>query len=320
MRTAVLFSATLLAACDVSSTVGSNETALSTSSCSQDSAISACSAEPCVITDIGNGREGSWAIAADGEHVFFERTTNVLAKVLLGGGEAVDVRTDLDRMWAAAVDANYVYTTEFERGTHRVRKTGGPSELVMHPKGHPTAIALDRDNVYVTMTDENQIAMSPKAGGQPTLLAGQSAPQAIAVDEQHVYWVNQGIDGGSSGELVRAPLGDLTGAEVVLSGLNSPRSVAVGGDVVFFGSPSQVFQVSKTGGDAELVVDSFDEIKSLVAYGDTVFLAGMGGFARARRGAATQVVDSRGMLGIAATCRGVFATGWLQPLLVRYGR
>jgi len=320
MRTAVLFSASLLAACDVSSTVGVNETVLSVSSCSEDSAISACSKEPCVVTDIGGGREGSWAIAADGESVYFERIMNVLAKVPVGGGDAVDVRTDLDRVWAAAVDAEYVYTTEFERGTHRVRKSGGASELVMHPKGHPTAIALDRDNVYVTMTDENQIAMAPKAGGQPTLLAGQSAPQAIAVDEHHVYWVNQGIDGGSSGELVRAPLGDLTSTEVMLSGLNSPRAVAVGGDVVFFGSPSQVFQVSKAGGDAELVVDSFDEVKSLVAYGDTVFVAGMAGFARARLGAATELVDSRGMLGITATCYGVFATGWLQSSLVRYGR
>lgn len=320
MRTALLFSASLLAACDVSSTVGFNGTALSVSSCSTDTAISVCSMEPCVVHDIGNGREGSWAVAADDDYVFFERAANVLAKVPVGGGDAVDIRTDLDRMWAAAVDAEYVYTTEFEQGTRRVRKSGGSSELVMRPQGHPTAIALDHDNVYVAMTDENGIAMAPKSGGQPTVLAGQSAPQAIAVDDRYVYWVNQGPDGGFGGELVRAPLGDMTGAEVVLSGLNSPRAVAVGGDAVFFGSPTQVFQVSKAGGDAELITESFHELKSLVAYGDTVFLAGMTGLARARHGAVTQVVDTRGMLGITATCSGVFATGWLVPLLVRYGR
>jgi hypothetical protein len=320
MRTALLISASLLAACDVSSTVGYNETALSMSSCTGDSSISACSKQPCVVTDIADGREGSWAVAADGESVFFERAVNVLTKVAVGGGEAVDLREGLDRLRAAAVDTEYVYTTEFDRGTYRMMKSGGPPELVMRPRGHPTAIALDRDNAYVAMTDENQIAMAPKAGGQPTLLAGQNAPQAIAIDEHHVYWVNQGIEGGSSGELVRAPRGDLTGAEVLLSGLNSPRAVAVGNDAVFFGSPSQVFQVMKAGGDAELVVDSFGEIKSLVAYGDTVFIAGLAGFARGRLGAATQVVDSRAMLGITATCQGVFATGWLQPFLMQYSR
>ncbi len=290
------------------------------SSCSKSSAISACSHEPCVVYDVANGREGSWVVAADADYVFFERSMNVLAKVPVSGGDVVDVRTDLDRMWAAAVDAEYVYTTEFEQGTRRVRKSGGASELVMRPKGHPTAIALDHDNVYVAMTDENQVAMAPKVGGPPTMLPGQAAPQSIAVDERHVYWVNQGPDGGSGGELVRAPLGDLTGAEVLLSGLNSPRAVAVGDDVVFFGSPTQVFVVSKAGGGAELITESFHELKSLVAYGDTVFLAGMAGLGRARSGAATEVVDSRGMLGITATCSGVFATGWLLPLLARYGR
>jgi hypothetical protein len=320
MRTAFVLSASLLAACDVNSTVGFNEAVLSVSDCAETSAIAACSTEPCVVTNIGGGLRGSWVIATDGEFVFFERVANVLAKVPIDGGATVDVRTDVERMWMAAVDAEYVYTTEYEEGVRRVKKAGGPSELVMRPKGHPTAIALDRDYVYVTMTDENQIAMAPKAGGEPTLLPGQSAPPAIAVDERHVYWVNQGIDGGSNGELVRAPRGDLTGAEVMLAGLNSPRSIAVGDEAVFFGSASQVFQVPKTGGDAELVADAIAELKSLVAYGDTVFLAGMSGLARARLGTATQVVDSRGMLGLTATCQGVFATGWFDSFLARYGR
>ena len=57
-RTVLLFSTSLLAACDVTSTVGVNETVLSVSNCSDDSAVSACSKEPCVVTDVANGREG----------------------------------------------------------------------------------------------------------------------------------------------------------------------------------------------------------------------------------------------------------------------
>jgi hypothetical protein len=323
-----------LAACDVSSTVGFTEADLASASCSEKSPIAACSAQPCVATTIGNGVRGSWAVAADEAHVFFERTPTVLAKIPVGGGAVSDVRTDLDRIVMAATDAEYVYTTEYEAGVRRVKKSGGASELVMHPMGHPSAIALDGARVYATLTEDNQIAMAPKAGGRPTLLAGQRAPVAIGVDERHVYWVNQGPDGASSGELVRAPHGDLTAAEVLLSGLDSPNALAVGDEAVFFAAGSQVFKVakdiapprsasavpSKAGGDAELFADDYGPVKTMVAYRDTVYLAGMTGLGRARAGAATQVLDPRGTLGVAVSCRGVFATGWFESFLLQYGR
>lgn|GEM_PF-6548458 len=310
----------VLAACDVSSTVGFNEGALPGGSCTAESAISVCRTEPCVVTELGNGRVGSWAIAVDDTFVFFERTPTVLSKVPVGGGPVTDVRTDLDRIWAAAVDQDHVYTTEFEVGVRRVKKSGGPTELVMRPKGTFTALALDRDHVYVTLTSENQIAMAPKVGGEPTLLAGQAAPQGIAVDQRHVYWVNQGTEGGTTGELVRAPLGDLTHAEILLSGLAAPNALALGAEDVFFASGSRVFQVSNAGGAAQLVEEDFGPVKSMAASGDTVYLAGAAGLGRARAGLTTPLVDSRAMLGIALTCQGVFATGWLESLLVRYGR
>jgi len=184
--------------------------------------------------------------------------------------------------------------------------------------GHTLALAVDDEHVYATLTDVNQILMMPKAGGEQTLLPGQSAPPAIAVDERHVYWVNEGSE-PLSGQLVRAPLGDLTHAEVLLDGLDSPQALALGSDDVFFGSRAAAYHVKKSGGDAELVTE-FQELKWMVAHGDTVYLSGQGGLARARVGGDTQLVDSRGMLGVAASCEGVFATGWFEPLLVRYGR
>jgi len=316
----VALASPLLPACDVSSTVGFNEAPLPGRSCSAESAISACRTDPCVVTDIGNAQAGSWAVAVDDESVFFERTLTVLSRVSIRGGTVTDVRTDLDRLWMAALDQDYVYTTEFETGVRRAKKTGGPTELVMRPKGTFTAIALDRDHLYATLTSENQIAMVEKAGGEPTLLAGQAAPAAIAVDDHHVYWVNQGSESGATGELVRAPLGDLTHAEIRLSGLAFPNALAIGPEDVFFASGSGVFQVSKAGGTALLVEDDFGPVKTMAAAGDTVYLAGNAGLGRARAGAATHLADSRPMLGITVTCDGVFATGWLESLLVRYGR
>jgi hypothetical protein len=311
--------ALLLPACDVSSTVGFNAAALAATSCAERSPISACDAGSCVVTEIGSAQVGSWAVAADDEFVFFERTPTVLSRVPLRGGPVIDVRTDLDRIWMVAVDDEYVYTTEFGIGVRRVKKSGGPSELVMHPRGTFTVMALSRDHVYVALTGENQIAMVPKAGGQPTLLAGQTAPSAIAVDDRHVYWVNQGSESPATGELVRTALGDLTQTEILLSGLELPNALTVGAEYVFFASGSRVFRVPKAGGQAELVEDDFGPIKTMAVQADTVYLAGEAGLGRARVGAATQVADSRGMLGIAVNCQGAFATGWFESLVVRYG-
>jgi hypothetical protein len=271
------------------------------------------------VTEIGRAAPGSWAIAADDQFVFFERTPTILSRVPIGGGPVTDVRTDLDRVWTIAVDEEYVYTTEFGIGVRRVKKSGGPSELVMRPKGSFTVMALGRDHVYVALTGENQIAMAPKGGGQPTLLAGQTAPSAIAVDDRHVYWVNQGSESAATGELVRAALGDLTQTEILLSGLELPNALAVGAEYVFFASGSRVFRVSKAGGQAELVEDDFGPVKTMAAQQDTVYLTGMAGLGRAQAGEATRVSDSREMLGLAVNCQGAFATGWFESLLVRYG-
>jgi hypothetical protein len=301
--------------------VGFNEAALTPSACSAESTIAVCSDEPCVVTGIGGGVLGSWAIAADEDSVFFEGTTTTLAKVPVSGGTSADVRTDLERIWMAAVDAEYVYTTEFEAGVRRVKKMGGDTELVVRPgRGHATALAVDSAFVYVTLTDENQVAMVPKSGGQPTLLAGQSTPSAIAVDSKYAYWVNQGAEDGVDGQLMRAPSGDLTGAETLLSDLRAPTAIAVGDDDVFFAGPSGIFRVPKAGGDAELVTNDFGPVKSMTAYGDTAYAAGMAGLGRVRADGALQVVDSRPVLGVTASCRGVFGTGWFESFLIRYGR
>src|SRR6185369_3510166 len=113
---------------------------------------------------------------------------------------------------------------------------------------------------------------------------------AIAVDANNVYWVNQGSDSSATGELVRAPLGDLTHAEILLAGLAAPNALAVGADDVFFASGSRVFQVSKAGGTATLVEEDFGPVKSMAAHGDTVYLAGNAGLGRARAGFATDLV------------------------------
>ncbi|HMJ16532.1 MAG TPA: hypothetical protein VK524_34195 [Polyangiaceae bacterium] len=310
----------LFPACDVTSTVGYNDSALLEERCSPESTLARCSSDACAVAELGPALVGSGAIAVDDEHVFFQRTLTTLTKIPVLGGQSVDLVSDVDRLVNVALDADFVYWIETEHAVHRVPKAGGPVELLVDPPGHPTSLALDGTSVYVTLTTENQLLVVPKRGGEPSFFPDQAAPVSIATDATHVYWLNQGLS-ENSGQLMRAALGNLNDVETLLSNLDAPIALALARDAIFFAAGTRAFKLDKAGGTALEILDGFDEPKALAAFEDTLYVAGGWGLARVNPSATTRLlVPPRSTLGVALGCQGVFATGWFIPVLLKYGR
>jgi hypothetical protein len=316
-RRALVFGAAALGtACDVSSVVGYQESALGALRCAADAPIARCETASCVVQDLEPAQVGSTAIAVDEEFVYNLREASVIVKTPLGGGAATELAISEQGVFRMAVDAESLFYTEFGRRIFRVPKAGGPVEVVADIDGHPTVVALDETYVYAALTDTNQLVMTSKEPGRSTFLPGQAAPFWVATDASHVYWINQG-NAPNTGQLVRAPLGDLTLAEVLLEGLDSPVTLALSERDAYLVAGEELLRVGKDGGAAEIVLTGLDETKSTVTYSDSIYLTGISGFLRVRAGEAL-TLDTRTTLGLAVACSGVVATGWLTPALLRY--
>jgi hypothetical protein len=303
-------------ACDVSSVVGYDESALGALRCGEHSPLERCDEGACVIRDLEPAQVGSTAIAVDDDFVYYLRDASSIVTAPVGGGEVVDLTTSDGGVFRMAVDAQYLYWTEFGRRIFRVSKAGGAAEVVADIDGHPTVIALDDTYVYAAMTDKNELAMTPKEPGRATFLPTQAAPVWVATDSTHVYWINQGNE-PSTGELVRTRLGDLTRTEVLLQGLDSPVALALSQSDAYVATPTELLRVSKDGGAAESIDAALEEPKSLAAYSDSVYVTSIAGLLRFRPGERT-TLDARTTLGLGVACSGLVATGWLTPALLRY--
>jgi hypothetical protein len=131
--------------------------------------------------------------------------------------------------------------------------------------------------------------------------------------------VNSGT-GALTGELVRAVRGDLTTADVVLSGLDAPLSIAAADDAIYFASQTAVFRWVKGASVAEILATDFSDVKDIAVYGSTVYGVGMEGFWTVPvTGGAWQELERRPMSGLAMACSGVYVTGWFESALLRYG-
>ena len=310
-----VFVVALLSGCDQSSVVGHNESTLAALYCSENSPIARCDEGSCVVRDLEPAQVGSTAIAVDVEHVYNLREANAIVKTPVGGGPVVDFATSEQGVSRMAVDAEHLYWSEFGRRIFRAPKAGGKREVVADIDGHPTVLALDETRVYAALTDTNQLAMVPKAGGSATFLP-QPAPFWVATDRTHIYWINQG-NGPNSGELLRAPLGELARAEVLLDGLDEPVALALSEGDAYVAVGSELLRVAKSGGSAEVVLTELYESKSVATYSDSVYVTSLAGLIRLRAGEAT-TLDTRTTLGLGVSCSGVFATGWLVEALLRY--
>jgi hypothetical protein len=95
---------------------------------------------------------------------------------------------------ALAADANYVYFATTQSGIiARVPVGGGNAVTLASGQGFAPAMAVDTTNVYWIDNPHQAVRTVPICGGAVTTLAtGQPGPGGIAVDANNVYWSNVG--------------------------------------------------------------------------------------------------------------------------------
>jgi hypothetical protein len=311
-----------LFACDVSVTVGYNAGGLvSPASCPDDASFRACTTEPCVVSEVAEAQMGEETVAVDAEFLYFLSPTDVLGRVPKGGGTVVELATvgpNLERM---TLDEDNVYWTDYDGGIGRVPKAGGAATFVATIFGNPIPIASHGDDLYVAMTNSGEIAKVTKSSGAETRLAGQNGPVDLGVDNEHVYWINQGQSGAATGELVRAPLGNLAAAEVIATNLEEPLALGVTSDAIVWATYDRVFRLSRQGGEPQVFEAAFGEPKGVTEFDGILYAAGQEGVFRIRvADGNTLAVDPRGFTGLTLGCDGLYLVGWFDAILVRYGR
>jgi hypothetical protein len=309
----------LVTACDVDSTVGYNEgTVVAGIACEAD-ALSRCDDGLCGVTNLFAAPNGAVTLVADERALFFLSDPNAISRRSIDGGATVELARADSTLMRMVGDASHVYWTELDGNVRGVEKTGGARFDAGYVFGNPSDITLDSTHLYWVFPEFGQVAMAPKPRGEASHITGQDVPRAITTDSTHVYWVNEGA-GASAGELVRAVRGDLTSAEIVLSGLDAPIVVATGDDAVYFASTTAVYRLLKGDTAPQTVTTGLSEVKGIGVYGETVYGVGMEGLWKApSAGGDWEQLERRPMSGMALSCSGVYATGWFESALVRYG-
>ncbi|MFO0619001.1 MAG: hypothetical protein U0414_40810 [Polyangiaceae bacterium] len=320
----VLTAATLATgvACDTVLVVGTNEAtgASSALSCPASAPLRACASQTCVFSDIGAGQIGEETLAIDEDSIYFVSDYEAIGRMPRGGGPVETLVTGAKNLERMAIDDEYLYWTEFDGTVLKVPKKGGSKAVVVTLFGHPVPIALAGDDLYVAMTDSGEVAKIDKSSGAMTKLAGERAPIDLAVDREFVWWINQGDPGGQTGELVRAPLGDLTRREVVLSNLAEPLVLGVAEDSILWATYGKVSRLARAGGAPSTFDVALGEPKGVAEIEGIVYAAGEKGVHRVRVGdGSTLALDGRGITGIALACDGLYGVGWFEPLVFRFG-
>lgn len=318
-RLAVLLAPLALGACQVDSTVGFIDGALVGGEACRSPALATCDSGSCAVNQLFAPREGSVTLAADEFDLFYLTGPQSFARRPIAGGPSVDLAVADSTLMQLASDATHVYWTELDGNVRGVAKAGGARFDAGYVFGNPSDIAVDSTHIYWVFPEFGQVAMAPKPSGAATHISDQSSPRAVTADGKYVYWVNAGGP-GAAGELVRAPRGDLASAEVLLSGLDAPIAVSAGAGAVYFASKTELFRLVDGEASAQTVATGFSEVKDIAVFGETVYGVGMDGLWKAAvSGGDWQPLERRGMSGIAVTCSAVYATGWFESALVRYG-
>jgi hypothetical protein len=316
LRVGCLALAWLGGGCEVSSVVGENDPALtgpSTISCEDDATLRRCGKTDCVVTELGPAHPGVLSIEVDGAGIYLSLQAEELSRMPLQGGPGAFLAATVQLSQFSA-DESHLYWTEFSGDIMRVAKDGGGSEVLVHADGHPTALDVDGDDLSFAIPDRNEVAMVDVPSRTLRRLSGQATPADVALDAAHVYWVNEG-----SGELMRAARGDIGAAEVLQAGLVQAHKVAVDGARVYWLAGDRLFAATKTAGAApEELLAGIDEIHALRAFDGVAYLAGKYGLLRVAGGAAS-VLEPRPITGLTLDCTGVYATGWYDSFVIRYG-
>jgi hypothetical protein len=308
-----------LIGCNVDSTVGFIDGALiAEGSCSEDTATR-CNPGACAVTNVFDAPFGATSLAADDEDLFFLSDARTISRRPIDGGPIVELATAESTLMGMVSDATHIYWTELDGDVRGVEKTGGAPFDAGYVFGNPTDLAVDATHIYWIFPEFGQVAMATKPSGEATHISEQRSPAAISTDATHVYWVNAG-SGEADGELMRAERGDLTTAELVLENLEAPVALTVSSDAVYWASINAVYRWVKGATATETVATGFSEVKDLGVYGNAVYGVGMDGLWKvATTGGEWQRLERRGMSALAITCSSVFASGWFEAGLVRYG-
>ncbi len=322
----------VVAGCDARSTVGYNErrqaldaggavdaAASGAVSCAESSPLAACSKGTCTVKVVYDTYRGNVSIAVDDDNVFYRSGPQAISRRSLRGGDPVELTT-FELMMRLTADETHVFWTEQNGTVRAVPKAGGGAFDVANVFGNPLELAVDATHVYWVIPELGKVAMAPKGGGEPSHIVGQTFAQAITVDGAHVYWGNAG-EGEKAGQIARAPRGNLSGAEVLLSNVEAPISIVVTDSWLVWASARGVFRVPKEnfGAAVEELTSGLAETKRVVVYGDTIYGVGMDGFWSVPLAGGTRTtLEQLPMSAIALTCAGVYASGWFEPVLLRY--
>lgn len=312
-----------LAACDVEVTVGYNDAdgLVSPATCPADALFRACTTETCVASELGAAQLGKETLAVDDDSIYFVSEPNMLAKMPKGGGTVVQLASVSGQLERLTVDAENVYWTVFDGGIFRVPKAGGPTEIVTTIFGHPISIVSHGADLYLALTDSGEIAKVTKSSGASTTLAGENGPVDLGSDGEHLYWINQGQSGLANGELIRAPIGNFTGREVLASNLEEPLALGVTADAIVWATYDKVFRLSREGGEPQVFEVPFGEPKGVTEFDGIIYVTGMYGLHRIRVDSGeTLALDGRGFTGLTLGCDGLYLVGWFESILLRYGR
>lgn len=325
VRSVSLVTAALaLAACDATIVVGYNDVGLliSPERCGPDATFLACGTESCVVSQLSAAQLGKETVAVDDDALYFVASEDVLVKMPKNGGPLVELATGVYQLERLTLDETNVYFTIFNGEIWRVPKDGSaPASIVAKVMAHPISIAGDDTHLYLAMTDSGEVAMVSKRDGAPTILAGQGTPVDLGIDGEHVWWIDQGQPGTATGALVRAPRGDLARPEIVLSGLEEPLALGVTRDAILWATYDKVFRLPRTGGPPQEYAVALGEPKGITEFDGVVYAAGMTGLFRVQvNDGASLLLDPRGFTGLALGCDGLYAIGWFESILVRYGR
>ncbi len=315
-----------IAACDVSVTVGYNGRdaldggLVSPESCPDDAPFRACTTQICVVSEMAAPQLGEETIAADADYLYFISEPDVLTRMPKGGGDMVPLADALDQLQRITLDEEYVYWTQYDGGILRVPKGGGEITVVAELFGHPVSIASHEGDLYTAMTETGEVAKVTKSSGASTRITGQNAPADLALDGEHVYWINRGEPGTATGELVRAPLGNLAAAEVILSNLEEPLALGLTPDAILWATYEKVFRLARAGGEPQVFEIPFDEPQGVTEFDGFIYVAGYGLYRVRVSDGDSELLDGRGFTAFTLGCDALYAVGWYDPILIRYGR
>jgi hypothetical protein len=306
--------------CSVEATVGYNESPLVAGLSCKNDALASCEEGTCAVTSLFDAPAGHVVLEADDTDLFYQTDLFTIGRRAIAGGPTVELGSSTTVVRGMTSDATHVYWIELGGTVHGVAKNGGTPFEASYVVGNPTKLTVDATHLYWVIPGSGRVAMAPKPIGEATHIPGQAEPNDITTDATHVYWVNAG-SAAAMGQLMRARRGDLTTAEVVLSGLDAPVAVVADSDAIYWASKTSVSRLVKGEAVAATVVAGLTDVTQIGVHGTTLYGIGLDGLWKMPvLGGERVVLHPRPMSGLAIACSGVFAVHWLEDGLERYGR